>query len=63
MRKRFITDDDGHWYCIPADETKDFYKWVKYMESEDTREYTGKFYDDYRTNHPINYTFEKLERN
>jgi hypothetical protein len=42
----FIKDNDGHLYCIPADEEERFHRWVEYMESEeDDAEWEGHEYD------------------
>lgn len=64
MRLKFVSDDDGHWYAIPADKRDDFEGWVE-SESrwvEDEYTYTGEDFEKYRLNmHPSNYTFDNLE--
>lgn len=37
MEYVLTTDDDGHWYVIPADKQGDWWKWV---------EYSTKFWDN-----------------
>lgn len=45
MRFMLTSDDDGHWYIIPADERRAFDKWVRdtgrYWEDPDAMEYPG----------------------
>lgn len=38
---RFVTDDDGHNYIIPADKKDEFQRWVEYMESDSGEEFDG----------------------
>lgn len=53
-RLRFIQDDSGHWYAIPADRREEFELWVA---SENSSEF-----DCFRLNmHPTNYTFVDLD--
>lgn len=46
-RFRFVKDDDGHTYLIPADKQADFEKWLEagpYWE-----DYKGEDFQDYET--------------
>ena len=53
---RFVKDDDGHAYIIPADKQEEFRIWVEYMESDGDEEYTGEDFGDYRLgSHPSCY--------
>lgn len=63
QRFRFVKDDDGHDYLIPAELENQFNEWV--AESDPWREpqdeedvYDGPSFDEYRTDmSPNNYTF------
>lgn len=59
MSKRFVQDDDGHWYLIPADEEHSFEQWVYAME--DGIDWPGKDFEDYRCDHPSRYVVEAKE--
>lgn len=48
---RFIQDDDGHWYLIPAGEYQEFIKWL------DTEDDPDKF-EKWRCEHPSQYEVE-----
>lgn len=56
QRWRFVKDDDGHCYLIPADKWDDFEKWMEagpYWE-----DYHGEYFGDYSIgSSPSNYTF------
>lgn len=58
-RHIFVTDDDGHWYAIPADKLGAFNAWLEagpYWE-----DFKGEEFDDARLNMRIsNYSFENL---
>ena len=52
---RFVKDNDGHNYIIPADKRDEFRKWVEYMESDSDEEYTGEDFGDCRIDGPSSY--------
>lgn len=45
---RFVRDNDGHDYIIPADKESDFRVWVEYAESDDDGSYEGVDFSEYR---------------
>lgn len=54
-RKRLATDDDGHWYLIPADKGDEFEKWVfsdEAMDGAEPPEWVERL-----NMHPVNHTF------
>ena len=62
-RFRFVQDDSGHWYAIPASNHKAFDAWVLYIsdEGENYVPYEGEEFDSFRLNmHLSNYTFSNL---
>jgi hypothetical protein len=70
---RFVSDDDGHDYLIPADKKEAFDAWLEHQgrlwepglsEAEfkaRDAEYTGEDFDDYKCDSHQAYTFEKPE--
>jgi hypothetical protein len=57
--QRLVSDNDSHWYVIPADEEEQFRAWVAYMEDDESEEYDRPDYSDCRLNmHPSHYIFE-----
>jgi len=69
-RYRFVKDEDGHDYMIPAGKRDEFDRWVEHqsrlwepgLSDEEFRsreaEYTGEDFGDHRISmHPSNYTF------
>lgn len=56
-RFRFVKDDDGHDYLIPAELEKEFELWLIAVEDWDDT-WNGPDFDQYRTSmSPNNYTF------
>lgn len=72
-RFRFVSDDDGHAYLIPADKKQAFDRWLEHQErlwepglsEEEFRkregEYSGEEFDGYRVDGQERYTFERPE--
>jgi hypothetical protein len=59
-RWRFVSDDDGHDYLIPAELEKQFNHWVDSADpfDEDAAEYDGPDFNEFRTGmSPNSYTF------
>ena len=54
-RYRFVSDDDGHTYLIPATEKVDFFRWLERSVYWDN--YRGKAYDDCRIDSSSFWTF------
>lgn len=54
-RYRFMSDDDGHDYIIPADEEAHFRRWLACGPYWDN--YKGKEYNDCRIDIPTFFTF------
>lgn len=62
QRYRFLQDDDGHWYKIPADKVEAFQLWLRIWDYpvDDTRygSWVGKDFSDYRlSGGPESWTF------
>jgi hypothetical protein len=58
---RFVRDNDGHDYIIPADSEQEFRDWVETMEADwgVATGYTGRDFNDYRLrSHPSCYIFK-----
>lgn len=49
QRWRFVRDDDGHSYLIPAEAAQQFYAWVDHMY-ESSIPYEGIDFNDCRIN-------------
>lgn len=75
QRQRFVKDDDGHTYLIPADKRDAFDAWLEHetrlwSESHTDEEfealkasYTGENFNDYRIDGgATSYTFESPQR-
>lgn len=57
VRYRFMKDNDGHDYLVPADKWQEFFAWVEAVE-KDSRLYDGEDFDKYRIGcNPGFYTF------
>lgn len=55
-RFRFVSDDDGHDYLIPADKESAFDEWMEYSDVSD--EWSGEDFTDCRIDYSMNcYTF------
>jgi len=63
LRLRLVADDDGHWYCIPADKRAEFDLWLKTFGWGDPEYcYKGENFEQYRLNmHPSNHTFTDFQ--
>lgn len=60
MRFRFMNDDDGHWYLIPAGEEKQFEKWLKAGPYWENYNIDDKDYEGCRIGgSPSDWTFEE----
>jgi len=59
MSKRFVQDNDGHWYLIPHTEVVMFHSWVYAMDENE--DWEGIDYWEYNCNHPSNYVVEVKE--
>lgn len=47
-RFRFVEDEDGHTYMIPADMEEQFHKWVQIMPGDlDEEGYVGQDFEEY----------------
>lgn len=58
QRFRFVRDNDGHDYMIPAELCEKFEAWVDfYADWDNGLEYLGENFDKYRINSPSEYTF------
>jgi hypothetical protein len=55
-RYRFVSDDDGHNYIIPAGMQKQFDRWLESCQ-DDAPPYSGFTFDENRIDSPSNYTF------
>lgn len=55
-RKRFVRDDDGHWYLIDANKEQAFEQWVAYM-NESGPETEEDFEADMISGSPSQITF------
>lgn len=63
LRFRFVQDDSGHWYAIPADITSLSYfeSWCRSFEVEG-EEYKGPDFEQYRlSGGPESHTFTDLQ--
>ena len=72
-RFRFVGDDDGHDYLIPAAKKEAFDKWLEHqfalwgepLSEEDfkaiSESYKGEDFNGYRCSDPERYTFENPE--
>lgn len=58
MKRRFVKDDDGHWYLIPYNKTREFEHWV--WGNAEGFDWSGADFDDMRCNDPSNYIIEVL---
>lgn len=57
MKKRFIQDQDCHWYLIPVELTSLFYQLEENGESDGYSSFNNKF-ENYRCEYPSNYIVE-----
>ena len=61
-RFRFISDDSGHTYAIPADKREAFERWVDSFNDSAEGDYSEGDFEQYRINmHASNYTFIDLQ--
>jgi hypothetical protein len=61
MRQKFVSDDDGHWYLINAEDEAEFKRWIEWQaDLEQDAEWRGRDFDPYRIpGHPSRWTFER----
>jgi hypothetical protein len=57
MKYRFVKDDDGHSYLIPAELTQEFYREL-FRDIFDVAYKFDVMFDKYRCDSITNYTFE-----
>lgn len=60
MRQRFVKDNDGHNYLIPADKLGEFYRFVEWSEREGPA-WNGTDFDDCRIDGVSRWTFENAK--
>ena len=53
QKVKAITDNDGHWYVVPADMEDAFYSMLEYGENEDWSLFNETF-SKYRTGGDLN---------
>ena len=53
-RSRLVSDDDGHWFIIPADKWEE---WEGWLENPETTDYTEPKWARYTNTHPSRVTF------
>lgn len=53
---RFTSDEDGHWYLLPANEYADFHAHLSDIYDDTSDDYDR--YTSYRINCPSEYAFE-----
>lgn len=59
MRYCFLSDDDGHWYLVPAEQADRFEDWMEWWANGDgDSPYDGPDFSDFRIGGgPEGYTF------
>ena len=59
-QRRFVQDDDCHWYLIPAELYNKFRPWEEYMcDEEGTIEYDGPDFGQYEIGSPEFFLFNE----
>jgi hypothetical protein len=62
MRQKFVSDDDGHWYLINAEDEAEFDRWVEQEESDSAEPWKGRdFNADRIPGDPSRWTFERAQ--